>query len=134
MAWRQDVKMPVEVQEMLKDVALDRQDPGRAEREPKLGRNGPGLGGKQGTVNMNGTPLASLAEELGLPCLIERFAVYLKLNMPGGRPLPETEKIYNYRTHYYSTISVPVAKFQGEGEVIHCVRCSGKREFRKRRP
>jgi len=30
------VKMPTEVQKMLKDVAADRQDPGRAEREPKL--------------------------------------------------------------------------------------------------
>jgi len=92
------------------------------------------LGGKQGAGNLNGTPLASLAEELGLPYLTKRFAVYLKLNMPGGRSLPETEKIYNYRTHYYSTISVPVGQFQVEGEVIHRVRWSGKQKFRKRKP
>jgi len=131
MAWSHDVKMPAEVQKMLKDVAADRQDVGRARREPKLEMNGPGLGGKQGTAKMNSTPLTSLVEELGLPCLIEGFTVYLKLNMPGGRPLPDTEKIYNYRTHYYSTISMPVAQLQGEGKVIHRVRLSRKREFRK---
>jgi len=133
-AWSWDVKMPAEVQKMLKDVAADRQEPGKAEREPKHGRNGRGLGGKQGAANLNGIPLASLAEELGLPCLTERFPVYLMLNMPGGRPLPDTEKIYNYWTPYYSTISVPVAQFQGEGEVIHRVRWSRKQKFRKRKP
>jgi len=126
--------MPAEFQKMLKHVPADRQDPGRAKREPKLGRNGPSLGGRQAAGNLNGKPLASPVEELRLPCLTERFAILMKLNMPGGRPLPNMEKIYNYRTYYYSTICVPVSQFQGEAEVIHSVTWSGKQKFRKRKP
>ena len=116
---------------MLKDVVADRQDPGRAEQEPKLRTNGSHLGGKQGAGTLNGTPLASLAEELGLPCLTERFAVYLKLNMPGGRPHGEDMQLQDILLqHHQRTCS----QFQGEGEVIHRVRYSGKQKFRKRKP
>jgi len=72
-AWSQDVEMPAEVRKMLKVMAADRQDPGRAEQEPKLGRNGDGLGGKQDAGNLDSTPLVSLVEELELLCLTEGF-------------------------------------------------------------
>jgi len=53
---------------MLKDVVADRQGP-EDEREPKLARNGPGSGRKQGARNFNGIPISLLAEELVALCL-----------------------------------------------------------------
>ena len=66
--WSYDVKMPLELQKMLKDVVADRQGT-EDEREPKLARNGPGSGRKQGARNFNGIPISLLAEELVALCL-----------------------------------------------------------------
>ncbi|KAF8425787.1 hypothetical protein BGX38DRAFT_1279138 [Terfezia claveryi] len=52
--------------------------------------------------------------------------------MAREKPVADTGKIYNSSAHYYYTLSVPVIQFQGEGEVVHCVRWTGKQAFRKK--
>ena len=55
------------------------------------------------------------------------------LNSSHTESPPTLEKVAQYRAHYYNTLSVPVMQFQGDGEVIHQVRWTGKKGFRRRR-
>ncbi|KAF8416616.1 hypothetical protein BGX38DRAFT_1147607 [Terfezia claveryi] len=58
------------------------------------------------------------------------FCEYLRMNMDSSRGTPDTEKIGNYRSYYYNTLAIPVPQFQGDGELIHRVRWTGKEGFR----
>lgn len=123
-AWSRDIKFPAEILRVL-DPTPDAQDPLKRIQRPTLG-------GIQDADSPSGTPLSKIASILELPSLTDRFLDYLKLNTPDNRPVPDAERVSNYRTHYYNTLSVPVPQFQGDGELIHKIRWTGKRGFRQR--
>ena len=131
-AWSRDIQLPAEVLKMLDIATADCQNTPKPRRgqSPAFGR--PTLGGKQGSNDPTGTALSSLAVLLEKPCLVERFLDYLKLTKLHSDPDPDPEKVSCYRAHYYNTLSVPVVQFQGDEEMIHRVRWTGKQGFRQR--
>ena len=88
--------------------------------------------GRQVADSPAGASLASLATILEIPSLAETFGNYLRLNYPNQSLPPAPEQVSYYMAHYYGTLSVPVMQFQGDGELIHQVRWTGKRSFRQR--
>ena len=128
-AWSREVQLPVEVLEIL-GIVSESAVPSKATRGPIKVRQR--LGGKQSADILGGTPLSSLATELGIPSLVERFRKYLMLNSSYTKSPPSSEEVSCYRAHYYNTLSVPVMQFQEDGEVIHHLRWTGKKGFRQR--
>ena len=63
-----------------------------------------------------------LAIVLEIASLTQLFVDYLKLNVPHTMLPPALEEIFNYRTHYYNNLTVPVTLFQGDKELIHVIR------------
>ena len=47
------------------------------------------------------------------------------------KPSPTFEEVSHYKAHYYSTLSVCVPQFQGNGELVHQIRWTGKPAFRQ---
>jgi len=74
-----------------------------------------------------------LAAELDIPLLLQRFSAYLTLNVADVRAVPDLESISRYMVHYYNTLSVPVEEFQGDGDVMHKIRWTGKERFRQKK-
>jgi hypothetical protein len=119
-AWSGEVKLPPDVREVL----------GIVNKKGLKSRSGrPTLRGKQ---SVESSSLSSLATLLGIPSLIDHFCDYLRLNLAHIKPPPTFEEVSHYKAHYYSTLSVCVPQFQGNGELVHQIRWTGKRAFRQR--
>ena len=103
--------------------------------EPKMGGQReiprPMLVGQQGGSSAGGIPLYKLETELNIPGLVERFRDYVKLNKTKRGPVPDIAKISRYMSHYYNTVAVSVKQFQGDSEIVHKGRWTGKRGFRQ---
>ena len=92
----------------------------------------PTLVGQQSGSSAAGIPLSKLETEFDIQGLVERYRDYVKLNKTNRGPVPDIEKISRYMAHYYNTVAVPVKQFQGDSEIVHKVRWTGKRGFRRR--
>jgi len=68
-----------------------------------------------------GTDLLTLAAELDIPLLLQRFSSYLALNVANVRAAPDLESISQYMAYYYDALLVSVEEFQGDGNVMHKV-------------
>jgi len=127
-AWSRDIQVPEEI------LKIAEKSVGDGEHKEKRGRiRRPTLVGQQREDRAAGTDLSILAAELDIPVLLQRFCAYLSLNVVDVRAAPNLESILRYIAHYYNTLSVPIEEFQGDGDVIHKLRWTGKEGFRKKK-
>ena len=128
LAWSREIKVPQGIVEVI-------HEPARHGEEPKMGgQRGirrPMLVGQQSKSSSGGIPLCKLETELYIPGLVERFRDYVELNKTNRGPVPDIEMISRYMAHYYNIVAVPVKQFQGDSEIVHKVRWTGKRGFRR---
>ena len=129
LAWSGAINVPKEILEVIDGPARDGEEQ-RAGGQGEMRR--PRLVGQQSGGIPGGIPLLKLETELGIPGLVERFRDYVKLNGANRGPVPDVEKISTYMAHYYNTVAVPVTQFQGDSEIVHKIRWTGKRDFRQR--
>jgi len=74
------------------------------------------FGGKQASNGPEGTPMGRLAEKLMVTELMQQFYEYLRGLAVAAVSLAEVTR---FPTHYYTKLTVPGAKFQGEGIQTH---------------
>jgi len=115
---------------MLRNVAGDSQGPVGAKKVVKPPLRHPTLRVKRDAAKLSSSPLSFLVEKLGILCLTGQFKHYLELNMTDSEGITDNKRVSAYRAHYCYTLLVPVVQFQGEGEVIHKLRWTGKENFR----
>jgi len=127
-AWSQDVKVPEEILKIAEKAVGDRE---HEHKRAKIRR--PTLVGRQWENRPAGTDLSTLAAELDIPLLLQRFSAYLALNVADVRAALDLESISRYMAHYYNTLSVPLEEFQEDGDVMHKVQWTENEGFRQKK-